>query len=133
MASRSTDVCVRLILDEHLSPSIAVELRRLEHDAIAVAERDELRGRTDVEIFAEASVSGRAVVTFDVGDYLPLVHRAVQLQRRHSGLILLSPARAWSRREASGQLVAALAKLMRDNPADDAFSDRVEWLERETR
>lgn len=129
MASRSTRNGVRLFLDEHISPTVAIELRRLEHDVIAVAERDDLRGRPDVEIFAAAALSGRTVVTFDVGDYLPLVHRSVQMRHRHGGLVLLSSARSWSKGEATGRLVAALAKLMLAHPADDAFADRVEWLQ----
>ena len=129
MASRSSHDGVRLLLDEHISPTAAIELRRMGHDVIAVAERHDLRGRPDVEIFAEAALGGRAVVTFDVGDYLPLVHRSIQLGHRHGGLILLSSTRSWSKGEATGRLVAALAKLMQSCPADDAFSDRVEWLQ----
>lgn len=129
MAPRSTHDGVRLLLDEHISPTVAIELRRMGHDVIAVAERHDLRGRSDVEIFAEAALSGRTVVTFDVGDYLPLVHRSIHLGHRNGGLILLSAARSWSKGEATGRLVAALAKLMLSRPADDAFADRVEWLQ----
>ena len=129
MASRSTRNGVRLFLDEHISPTVAIELRRMGHDVIAVAERHDLRGRPDLEIFADAAVGGRAVVTFDVADYLPLVHRSVQMRHSHGGLILLSSAGSWSKVEATGRLVAALARLMRAHPADDAFADRVEWLQ----
>lgn len=129
MAPRSAHDGVRLLLDEHITPSVAIELRRMGHDVIAVAERDDLRGRPDVEIFSEAAVGGRAVVTFDVGDYLPLVNRSIQVGHRHGGLVLLSSARSWSDGRAAGRLVAALARLMLAHPADDAFSDRIEWLQ----
>lgn len=129
MASRSTRDRMRLLLDEHLSPSVAGELRRLGYDVIAVAERDDLRGRSDDEIFARAATDGRAIVTFDVGDYLALVRRSVQLRRRHGGLVLLAQGRSWSSSRASGRLVAVLAGLMAAHPAADAFADRVEWLQ----
>lgn len=129
MAPRAARDGVKLLLDEHISPTVAVELRRLEHDVIAVAERDDVRGRSDAEIFGEAAAEGRAVVTFDVSDYLPLVHRSIQLDHRHGGLILLSSAGSWTCGAATGRLVAALEGLLRAHPADDAFTDRVEWLQ----
>ena len=128
MASRPTSDGMRLLLDEHLSPIVATELRGLGHDAVAVAERPELRGRSDDEIFAAAAADRRAIVTFDVVDYVALVHRSIQLRRAHGGVVLLSPARMSSGR-AMGGLVADLAALMAAHPADDAFSDRVEWLQ----
>jgi len=99
------------------------------HDVIAVAERHDLRGRPDLEIFADAAVGGRAVVTFDVIDHLQLLNRSIQLGHRHGGSILLSSTGSWSKGQATGRLVAALAKLMLAHPADDAFADRVEWLQ----
>jgi len=120
---------MRLLLDEHLSPSVAVELRRLGYDVVAIAERDDLRGRPDDEIFARAAIDGRAVVTFDVGDHLALDRRFVQLRHRHGGLILLGQAGSWSAGRSVGRLVAVLAGLMAAHPADDAFADRVEWLQ----
>ena len=120
---------MRLLLDEHLSPSVAVELRRLGYDVIAVAERDDLRGLPDGEIFARAATDVRAVVTFDVGDYLALLRRFVQLRHRHGGLVLLAEAGSWSSGRAVGRLVTVLAELMAAHPTDDAFGDRVEWLQ----
>ena len=95
MASRSARDRMRLLLDEHLSPSVAVELRRLGYDVIAIAERDDLRGRPDDEIFAQAVTEGRAIATFDVGDYLALVRGFAQVRQRHGGLVLLAAARSW--------------------------------------
>jgi hypothetical protein len=37
----------RLLLDEMFSPAIAAELRELGHDVIAVADRADLRARSD--------------------------------------------------------------------------------------
>lgn len=129
VAPRSAHDGVRLCLDEHISPTVAMELRRQGHDVVAIAERDDLRGRSDVEIVVAAASSGRTVVTFDVGDYLPLVHHSIQWGRRHGGLVLLSSARSWSGARATGRLVVALAGLMLAYLADDAFTDRIEWLQ----
>ena len=87
MAPCSPYVGVRLILDEHISPAVALELRRSGHDVIAIAERADLRGRPDEEIFAEAAVGAWTIVTFDVGDYLPLVNRSIQTRHRHGGFL----------------------------------------------
>ena len=40
-------LCLRLLLDEHFSPEIARQLRRLGHDVIAVKEHARLAGRAD--------------------------------------------------------------------------------------
>jgi hypothetical protein len=42
----------RLLLDEMFSPAVAAELRALGHDVIAVADRPDLRSKSDEEIFA---------------------------------------------------------------------------------
>jgi hypothetical protein len=42
----------RLALDEMFSPAIAAELRDRGHDVIAVADRPDLRAKSDEEIFA---------------------------------------------------------------------------------
>jgi predicted nuclease of predicted toxin-antitoxin system len=117
---------MRLLLDEHLSPSVAAELRRRGGDVIAIAERSDLRGRPDDEIFAAAAADHRAIVTSDVSDMLILVRRAVQMQQSHRGLILLPGG--WSSDRATGHLVTVIAALLAANPGDDAFVDRVEWI-----
>ena len=63
---------MRAILDEQLSPQIAVLLRQAGHDVDAVADREDLVGRSDRIIFEVACSEGRAVVTNNINDFRPL-------------------------------------------------------------
>jgi predicted nuclease of predicted toxin-antitoxin system len=119
---------VRLLLDEHLSPRIAVELRGQGFDVIAVAERADLRGRSDDEIIDAASVEARALVTFDVADHVRLAHQATRVGTPHPGLVLLAPSSWAPSAHGVGTLVRALAALLADHPDDRAFANRIEWL-----
>ncbi|MHB8431733.1 MAG: DUF5615 family PIN-like protein [Acidimicrobiales bacterium] len=60
---------MRALLDEQLSPQIAVLLGQAGYDVVAVAERDELAGRSDRSILEAASSEQRAVVTDNVKDF----------------------------------------------------------------
>jgi Domain of unknown function (DUF5615) len=54
---------VRLLQDEIFSPAIAAELRELGHDVIAVANRTDLRSKSDEQVFAWAGGEKRWLVT----------------------------------------------------------------------
>ena len=110
---------MKLLLDEHLSPEIARQLRERGHDVIAVGERADLRGRSDRVHFASLPDEQRAIVTRDLGDFRPLLTEA---QRRGSstyGLVCV-PARFPLNRDGIGRLVAALDALLTAHPAVDA-------------
>ena len=59
---------MRLLLDEMLSPRIAVELRDRGYDATAVMETPTLRKRLDDEIFFHAQGDSRVIVTRNIQD-----------------------------------------------------------------
>jgi len=119
---------VRLLLDEHLSRRIAGQMRQAGHDVIAVAERDDLRGRTDRAITEAARAEHRAIVTLDIGDHLGILRDAVRLGLAHPGLVLLTP-RAWDTSiEAIGALVRGLTDLLGAMPQEDALVGRAIWL-----
>jgi predicted nuclease of predicted toxin-antitoxin system len=120
---------MRLLLDEHLSPRIATELRRSGHDAIAIAERPDLRGRSDEDIIDVAVSEGRAFVTFDVVDHLRIHGIAARLGRPHPGLVALAPSTWRPSNEGIGGLVRALADLLTANLAENSLHGRVVWLE----
>jgi predicted nuclease of predicted toxin-antitoxin system len=106
---------MRLLLDEHLSPTIAVMLRSQGHDVIAVAERPDLRALSDPLVFAAAVRERRAVVTRDFRGFRALVQLALFRGSPTFGLVLVP--RGWSSRRAA--LVSALDQLLRELPADD--------------
>ena len=66
---------VRLLLDEMFSPAIAAGLRERGHDVIAVADRPDLRAKSDEEIFAWASAEARWLLNENVKDFRILASR----------------------------------------------------------
>ncbi len=118
-----SDRRVRLLLDEHLSPEIARQLRVRGHDVLAVAERPNLLGRSDRVHFASMSEQRRAIVTRDLGDFRPLLAEALRAGAKTYGLVCV-PARVSLSRESIGRLVDSLERLLREHPGDDAAIDR---------
>ncbi len=96
---------------------------------VAVAERDELRGRPDPEIFDAAVAEGRALVTEDVRDFTLLVRQAAERDQPHPGVIFTLAARyPRTPGAARERLTDALARLLDQHPAADALRDLVIWL-----
>jgi hypothetical protein len=116
---------VRALLDEQLSPQIAVLLREAGYDVAAVADRDDLVGRSDRLIFEVASSEDRAVVTNNIKDFRPLATEWLAHGRTHSGLILLPSSRTRTR-TAVGILADAIGELLRAQPDGIAGSER--WI-----
>ena len=114
---------MKLLLDEHLSPEIARQLRDRSHDVIAVAERPELRGRPDRVHFASLPGEQRAIVTRDLGDFRPLLAEALRHGSATYGLVCV-PKRFPLNRDGIGQIVAALDDLLHAHPAADAVIAR---------
>ena len=110
---------MKLLLDEHLSPEIARQLRERGHDAIAVGERTDLRGRPDRVHFASLPEEQRVIVTRDLADFRPLLAEALRRGTPTYGLVCV-PARFPLNRDGIGRLVAALDALLQANPEVDA-------------
>ena len=124
MARRSgRAVRLRLLLDEHLSPEIARQLRAKGHDVLAVGERADLRGRADRVHFASLPDQQRAIVTRDLGDFRPLLADAVRRGTPTYGIVGLSDRFPLSRAHI-GRLVRALAALLDTHPEPDAIIKR---------
>jgi predicted nuclease of predicted toxin-antitoxin system len=118
---------VRAILDEQLSPQIAVLLRQAGYDVDAVACREDLAGRSDRIIFEVACGEGRAVVTNNIKDFRPLAAEWLARARVHAGLILLPSARTRSRNTIAA-VAAAIENVLRDHPDGLGGSER--WIGR---
>lgn len=110
---------MKLLLDEHLSPEIARQLRARGHDVVAVGERADLRGRSDRVHFASLADEQRAIVTRDLGDFRPLLADAVRRGGKAYGLVCV-PGRFPLSREGISRLVRALDVLLRELPEVDA-------------
>jgi predicted nuclease of predicted toxin-antitoxin system len=116
---------VRALLDEQLSPQIAMLLRQAGHDVLAVADRDDLPGRSDRIVFEIASSEGRALVTNNIKDFRPLAAEWLAKGRMHPGLILLPSARTRTR-AAVPALAAAVEAILRAHPDGIAGGER--WV-----
>jgi predicted nuclease of predicted toxin-antitoxin system len=107
---------VRLLLDEIFSPAIAAELRALGHDVIAIADRPDLRSKSDEEVFAWASAEKRWLLTENVKDFRSIMLRALQAAPPGCGLLFTS-ARAFPRsRKNPGPLIRALHAWLNAGP-----------------
>ena len=63
---------MKALIDKQLSPQIASQLRSCGPDVSAVAEREDLIGRSDRPIFELAGAEGGAMITNNVKDFRPL-------------------------------------------------------------
>ena len=117
---------VRLVLDEMFSPAIARELRELGHDVIAVADRPDLRSKSDEEIFAWASAERRWLLTENVKDFRPIMLRVLSAGSPGCGLLFTS-SRAFPRsRKNPGPLINALHAWLTDGPPAPPVTES--WL-----
>jgi Domain of unknown function (DUF5615) len=113
---------VKLLLDEQISGKVAVSLQG--HDVLAVTDEPALRGLSDPDLFELAQGQERAVVTFNIPDFIALVHVFAQEGRSHRGLILVNQGRFPS--NDFGRLAAALDALLAEPPRGESF---VSWLQ----
>jgi hypothetical protein len=75
-----------LLADEHIDPLVATYLRKMGHDVALARSYSQSKagdGHTDLKVLAFAKQEGRAVVTENWRDFLPL-HRA---DPDHAGII----------------------------------------------
>lgn len=116
---------MRVLLDEQLSPQIAVLLRHAGYDVLAVVDRDDLLGCSDKIVFEIASSEGRALVTNNIKDFRPLAAEWHARGRTHPGLILLPSTRSRTR-AAVPALAAAVEAILRAHPDGIAGCER--WV-----
>lgn len=116
---------MKALLDEQLSPQIAVLLRKAGYDVEAVADRDDLVGRSDRLILEVAYREGRAVATNNIKDFRPLAAEWLAQGRVHAGLILLPSARTRSR-NAIAAVAAAIEAILQGHP--DGLKGSERWV-----
>jgi len=119
---------VRLLLDEHYSPKIADELRKRGHDVACATDRDDVPGPGDRELWSLVFAEGRALMTENVADFMPLVREAGAAGERHFGIVFTSPRALPRGLGTIGRSIELLDSFLSDRPADDALADQVHWL-----
>lgn len=127
MGAPTAGAGVKLALDHHYSDQIAIQLRKRRGDVIAAIEAG-WEQEDDETLLGLCAVEGRTLLTNNVSDFTVIVRRWALEGRHHAGLILTSDAGMPRGRQTIGVYVAALQALMRANPGDVVFVDRVHWL-----
>ncbi len=119
---------MKVLLDEHYSPRIAEHLRAQGHDVTAVVAQPTLAGLADRTLIMAARRVGRALLTENVGDFVPIATEFARTGTPHAGIFLANPHSFPRSRGGIGRLVEALHELLVAHPEDDAFADRIVWL-----
>jgi Domain of unknown function (DUF5615) len=104
-----------LLLDEMFSGFIAEKLRAKGHDVVAVVTDRALTGLPDDQILAHATATGRALVTANIKDFMPLDARHQAANRAHAGLILVSTKTFAQGRAFNAAILSALSALLRQS------------------
>lgn len=116
---------MKALVDEQLSPRIAVLLREAGHDVVAVAERQELLGSSDATLLEVAADEGRAVITNNVKDFRPLAAERLARGSSHAGLVFIPSTRTRTR-ATTAVLAAAVETVLKEHPDGLAGSER--WI-----
>jgi hypothetical protein len=120
---------VRLLLDEHYSPEIAEQLRAAHgHDVIHAAEVTEIKGRHDAVLLTWAVQNGRAIVTENVADFMPLHQEMIARGEHHHGLIFTNPRQLPRSKHTIGLFVRSLNGYLRTLPEGFTLADTINWL-----
>ncbi len=119
---------MRLWLDEMVPAEVARRLRDLGHDVEAAQEPQNrwAWALTDPEQLEAASVQGRALVTYNLRDFVPISREWAEEGRSHAGILLIHPHTVppWD----IGGLVRRLDAFLHAHPAQDALRDSVVFL-----
>jgi hypothetical protein len=117
-----------LLLDEMLSDTIAQQLRAKGHDGQAVVADPSLASLPDDQILSRAAATGRALVTANIKDFMPLDARYRAAGQAHAGLILVSAKTFPQNRSYISAVTSALAALLDERERIEA--SRVTFLVR---
>jgi Domain of unknown function (DUF5615) len=101
-----------LLLDEMFTDDIAQQLRTKDYDVISVVADPALAGLPDDQILAYVTTEGRALVTANIKDFIPLDTRYRAADQSHAGLILVSTKSFPQNRGFPSAIATALATLL---------------------
>ncbi len=101
-----------LLLDEMFSDAIAQQLRAKGHDVQAVVSDPSLASLPDDQILSRAAGTGRALVTANIKDFMPLDARYRAAGQAHAELILVSAKTFPQNRSYTSTVASALAALL---------------------
>lgn len=111
---------IKLMLDEHIWKGLTEVLSEHGHDVLHVVDTD-YRGTLDEPLLAFAANQGRAVLTFNIRHFVPLVALWYETGREHAGVVL-------SRELPRGELLRRTERLLRALSAEE-LKDTARWLD----
>ena len=110
---------LRLYLNEHLSPRLAAQLRRYGFD-VTDSQESRMLSRDEGEQLTLEVSEQRAIVTFNVSDFVGLHDQYIEAGREHWGIIL-------STEESIGVLLHRLLRLVYVVSPDE-LKNQIRWL-----
>jgi Domain of unknown function (DUF5615) len=122
-------VSVPLLLDEMFSEAIAQRLRAKGHDVQAVVADPSLASLPDDQILARAAATGRALVTANIKDFMPIDARYRATGRTHAGLIMVAAKTFPQNRAYVAAVTTALNSLL--TSTSDELGGQIVFLQRE--
>ena len=128
MARRSSGAaCVKLLLDEMLSPVIAARLRERGHDVQAV-KGSEHEALSDSDVMDLARSERRAVVTNNLVDFRRLHHDAIAPGGDgHFGMLFVTGSYRRTKAD-TGRIVKGLEDKLREFPGERDLANGETWL-----
>lgn len=84
---------IKLLLDEHIWEGLTGALTQRGYDVIHIV-NTEHRGIDDEPLLVLATSEGRAVLTYNVRDFAPLVRLWYEAGREHAGVVFFNPPAA---------------------------------------
>jgi hypothetical protein len=120
MAGRwATVTSIRFMTDEDVYAAVAIQLRAAGLDAISTPEAARM-GESDESRFRWAAAEGRAIVSFNVGDFARLHNEWMLRGDHHAGVVV-------SQQTSIGDVIRRLLNLSAVL-SDDEMIDRLEFL-----
>jgi hypothetical protein len=110
---------IHVYTDEDMYGTIARALRERGYDAISTPEAGNL-GQSDAEQLHYAIIQERAILTFNVGDFVQLHTEYLHSNLEHWGIIV-------SKRVPIGEVVRRMLNLLNSLTADE-MQNRLEYL-----
>jgi len=110
---------LRLYTDEDVTDLLARSLRGRGFDAVSAHEID-LRGISDEDQLSCATAQDRAILTFNVRDFVALHRRIMTEGGRHAGIIVATQS-------PFPELFRRTVRLLEASRGSD-FHNRLEWL-----
>jgi predicted nuclease of predicted toxin-antitoxin system len=120
---------VRLVLDNHYPVAVAARLRATGFDVVTASELH-CADATDAELLTHCTDLGRALLTNNAVDLVPIARQRQAEGRAHAGIVLTSDTTFPRHRNAVAPLIEALTTLLTTHHDEKASADRVMWLVR---